>query len=109
MCDAFDADRAGMYLGSFAILRRAERLLAGCGLVESFVHAMAGAPRRIPTDPLRPPPGIQPGPTGGGSGGGDSGNPCEPCESMDNDTCSQCIGGLCLYSILSSICGGGCG
>ncbi len=103
MREAFEADRAGMYLKSLSILSRAERLLADCDALDSFVYAMGGTPRRIPTDPGGGPRNTQPGPTGGG--GTSSGN---PCDSMDDDTCSQCIGGLCLYSILNAICGGGC-
>ena len=103
MREAFDADRAGMYLKSLSILSQAERLLADCDSLDSFLHAMGGTPRRIPTDPGGGPRNTQPGPTGGGgtSSGGS-------CDSMDDDTCSQCIGGLCLYSILNAICGGGC-
>lgn len=103
MCEAFEADRAGMYLRSLSILGNAERLLADYEALDSFIYAMGGTPRRIPTDPGGGPRNTQPGPTGGG--GTSSGG---PCDSMDDDTCSQCIGGLCLYSILNAICGGGC-
>ena len=103
MREAFDADRAGMYLKSLSILSRAERLLADCDSLDSFIYAMGGTPRRIPTDPGGGPRNTQPGPTGGG--GTSSGN---PCDSTDDDACSQCIGGLCLYGILNAICGGGC-
>jgi len=103
MREALDADRAGMYLKSLSILSRAERLLADCDSLDSFIYAMGGTPRRIPTDPGGGPRNTQPGPTGGG--GTSSGN---PCDSTDDDACSQCIGGLCLYGILNAICGGGC-
>jgi len=103
MREAFEADRAGMYLKSFSVLSRADLLLADCDALSSFVYAMGGTPRRIPTDPGGGPDDTQPGPTG--DGGTSS---CNPCGSMDNETCLQCGICLCLAGVLNAAIEGAC-